>query len=60
MASSINYRQQADRVRKAQEPDNTAAFCNGLFHGTMGVFFLVYAFTNPDYDYCWASTIADV
>ena len=63
MSKSINYSnygQQGDRVRKAQEPNNTSAFCNVLFHGTMAAFFYVYAFRNPDYDYCWASTIGDV
>ena len=60
MTSSINYGGQNERVRKAQEPNRTSAVCNVLFHGTVGIFFFVYAFRNPDYDYCFASTIAGV
>ena len=59
MAPPTNSDQRGERVRKAQEPNNTSAFCNVLFHGTMGAFFYVYAFRNPDYDYCWATKIGE-
>ena len=60
MAMSVNYSNQAERVRKAQEPNNTSAFCNVLYHSIVGAFLYVYAFRNPDYPHCWASTIPDV
>ena len=60
MASTVNYSNQAERVRRGQEPGNTSAFFNVLFHGVVGVFLFAYAFRNPDYEVCWASNIPEV